>query len=141
MQDPLAATTSETEREVWAAIDAANDAWVSGRPRDVAALYADDATLIAPDLTTVIVGLAGIVGSYEQYVNQATTDDFTVTARHVHIRDDLAVATYRFMVTYRIGDATYHQAGQEVLVLGRGDSRWVVVWRTQIPLSQEAPTA
>ncbi len=119
---------------IWALIDRCNDAWTSGRPSEVAALHADDAVLVAPDVVDTIIGRDAITDTYIQFVRTATVDRFDVTRRSLHRFGDTAVAAYLFEVTYTIDSTTHNERGEEILVLRRHDSGWKVSWRTQVSL-------
>lgn len=125
--------------EIWALIDRSNDAWMSGRPAETAALYAEDAVQVAPGLDAEITGRDAIVDTYEQFVAQASVERFVVTRRSLTWLGDTAVAAYVFDITYTIGDASHDERGQEILVLRRGESGWRVRWRTQVSLGPESP--
>jgi uncharacterized protein (TIGR02246 family) len=120
--------------EIWTLIDQCNDAWTSGRPSEVAVLYAEDAVLVAPGVADTIIGRDAITDTYIQFVRTATVERFDVTRRSLHSFGDTAVAVYVFEIIYTIGDATHNERGEEILVLRRHESGWKVSWRTQISL-------
>lgn len=122
-------------QQVWRLIERANDAWLSGRPRDTAELFDPNACLVAPGLTAVIEGRERIVQTFVEMTEATTTERFDVTDHFVRIDGDVAIATYVFEITYRAADARHTERGQEVLVLRRRDDVWRATWRTQVPLS------
>lgn len=52
----------------------------------------------------------------------------------VDVFGQTAVATYRFEIRYDMGDQSYDEHGQDVLVFARQDGRWQVVWRAILPV-------
>ena len=127
---------SDTADEIWRAVEASNRAWLDGRARDVAALFADDVVFVAPDQTVALRGRDAMVQSYVDYVAAVTTHAFTVDARAVEVAGDTAVASYRFTVRYEVEGKVEDERGQEILVFARRpdtkDGAWKCVWRTQI---------
>ncbi len=117
---------------LWHAVQACNRAWLEGRPHDTAELFAQDAVMVAPDLSTTLRGRDAIVASFVEYTASVQTLAFDVQAHSVEINGDVAVVTYRFAVTYAHEGARHDEVGQEVLTFARRAGGWQAVWRTQI---------
>src|SRR5262249_11945775 len=117
---------------IWDAIRASNTAWTSGDPKSVAALYADEVVMVAPNIEAKNFGREAMVEGYVQYCAAARTHSFRELAHDVTVRGDRAVATYRFEVRYELDGRVFDDAGQEVLVFERMGGQWKAVWRTQI---------
>ena len=120
----------DDETSVWAAVERANQTWLTGTPEQVAELFAPDAVMVGPDLKTVARGREALVQTYVDYVTSAQTESFDITARSVTVNGDVAVATYRFDVTYVIKGSRHQEVGQETLVFRRHAGDWKAIWRT-----------
>ncbi len=122
------------EEEIWAAIRAANAAWMRGDPGAVASLFAEDVVLVAHASGAKVEGRGAVVQSYVDYCREVRTHAFRELDHTVDVRGEVAVATYRFAVRYEVGGSIFDELGQEVLVLALREGRWQAIWRTQIPL-------
>lgn len=119
--------------QIWQAIEAANAAWLGGRPLEVAPLFHDEAVMATPDGRPFRLGIAAVVQSYEDYCRQATTHGFDVTDRAIHVFGGTAVVSYRFRVRYEHGGEEHDETGGELMVFARQEEGWRAVWRMQLP--------
>jgi len=124
--------------QIWQAIEAANAAWLSGSPDDVAPLFHDDVVMAAPDGRPFQQGSEALVQSYVDYCREVTTRGFEVSDRTVRVFGDTAVASYRFRVRYEHGGQEHDETGGELLVFARQEVGWRAVWRMQLPADGSA---
>ncbi|MEM9190332.1 MAG: nuclear transport factor 2 family protein [Myxococcota bacterium] len=125
MTDPTA--------EIWTTIQACNQAWTRGYPEEVATFFHPDAIMVSPQGQTQCRDRAAIVRSFVEYAEHATTQSFREVDHDVQVVQDTAVVHYGFEIRYALEGKTHEQRGREVLTLVRQDSRWVIVWRMQLP--------
>ncbi len=118
---------------VEALVRALNDAWLAERIEDLGAFFDENAVLVAPGGARRIVGREAVVESYRQYVELARTLAFEVQDLAIDVFGATAVARLAFRVRYGIGETIHDEGGCDLLVLGKGDGGWRVVWRTQVP--------
>lgn len=119
--------------QIWQAIEAANAAWLDGRPNEVAPLFHPEAVMATPTGRPFRLGIVAMIGSYEDYCRQATTHAFDVTDHTVHVFGDTAVASYRLRVRYEHGGQEHDETGGELMVFARQEDGWRAVWRMQLP--------
>ena len=129
---------SEASEQIWKAIQAANRAWLDGRPEEVASLFHEDVVMIAPNMERVVRGRDAMVQSSIDYCAQVKTHAFTELDHVVDVFADTAIATFRFDVTYEINGARHQEIGQEILAFERQGQAWRAVWRTRVPAATQS---
>lgn len=118
--------------QIWEAIEAANAAWLAGRPEEVAPLFHPEVVMAMPDGRPFQLGMAAMVQSYVDYCRQVTTHEFDVQDHAVRVFGDTAVAHYRFRVRYEHGGQEHDETGGELLVFARQEEGWQAVWRMRL---------
>jgi hypothetical protein len=100
---------------------AINDAWVNGRFDELREYFHTDVVLAQPGLARRIVGRDALIDSYRQFAAEAA-GSFRAGEIRVDAAGDSAVTTMPW--------TTDEERGWDLLVFGKRDGRWVVVWRT-----------
>ena len=124
---------------IWRAVQAANAAWVAGRPQEVGRLFHPDVLVVTPDFRSRVVGRAGMVASFAEFVARAKIHAFEEHEHAVTLLPQAggaAMVSYRFSIRYEMDGAIQDERGQEVLLLTPSAQGWQVVWRTRIPLAK-----
>jgi len=78
------------------------------------------------------VGREALIDSYRDFAREATIHGFTTGEIHIDQAGDSAVTTMPWTMDYEFGGQRYEETGWDLLVFGRLDGRWVVVWRTVV---------
>ena len=123
--------------EVRLLLDTINDAWLKGRPEDLADVlnrcFHNDMVIRGPDLRTVATGREACVRSYEEFLREATVRECTLSDPDIDLWGNTAVATYSWDMTYQMGGQVYHESGHDLFALARGRKGWRAVWRAILP--------
>jgi hypothetical protein len=110
-------------------VTAINDAWLTGRPHDIAALVHRDMVIAGPDLRPVAVGRDACVRSYQDFAARADAVELTETGRCESVVGETAVVSYRYRISYDDGGRRHTDTGRDVFVLGRTTTGWQATWR------------
>ncbi len=117
-------------------VEAMDRCWMEGRFEELSAFLAEDTVLVAPGGQVRIEGLGPAVESYREFMSHSHVQRYATADHAVTVRGDTAVIEYRWEMAWS-GDGTEHNdAGREVLVLAHRDSKWRVIWRTQLPAQE-----
>ncbi len=127
-----AAFDSRLAEEIWQTVQALNACWLEGRPQDLKPFFHEHVVMAMPGLVERAQGREAIVGSYAEFLNQATVHAFEPTHARVDVIGDVAVVTYQWKTDYELAGVRYEETGSEILVLQRTDGRWQVSWRTLV---------
>lgn len=76
-----------------------------------------------------------MVESYRQFSNTAKVHNFEELKIQVNVFNNTAIANTTFHINYEVQGKVYSEKGTDILVLNNFDNEWMVVWRTQIPIT------
>ena len=119
----------DTPREIVARI---NSAWPAGRFDELRDYFHPDVVLAQPGFAKRTVGRDALIASYRDFVNSAAIHSFTPGEVQIDDSGDSAVTTMPWEMDYTIEGQRYEEHGWDLLVFGKRDGRWVVVWRTVV---------
>jgi len=109
-----------------------NDAWLHGRFDELRDYFHPDVVLAQPGVAKRMVGRDALIDSYRQFAASATIHSFTTGDVQVDGGGDSAVTTMPWEMDYTIEGQRYQERGWDLLVFGKREGRWVVVWRTVV---------
>jgi ketosteroid isomerase-like protein len=123
--------------EVWEVVEAINRAWLDGRIRDLRPLFHEHVVIAPMPGPERVRGINACIASYEDFCTRAEVQEFRESGPAVDVFGDTAITSYCFEITWTSGGETYHETGQEILVMIRQASRWQVVWRSMVSTPQQ----
>jgi hypothetical protein len=137
--------TTEATGRIRDFVLALHECWPSGDPVRLATFYDEDVVLLPPDLGVPIQGREAVVASYDDFLQAATLENFTVEdlalfpfsgegAPSGKGAPDLWMAHLTFSITYVLGGERYVERGMEVYAITDRDGRPAIVWRSQAVL-------
>jgi hypothetical protein len=104
-------------------VDAINDAWTHGRFDELRAYFHPEVVLAQPGLARRVIGVDALIDSYRRFAAEAA-GSFRAGETRVDEAGDSAVTTTPW--------TTDDERGWDLLVFGKREGRWVVVWRTVV---------
>jgi ketosteroid isomerase-like protein len=104
-------------------------AWREGRMEELAEYFHDDMVIRGPQLQEMGRGRHICVGSYKDFIAQATVLELKESDAEIDVWGDTAVASYAWEMKYEMGGASYHESGRDLFVLKRDGGKWLAVWR------------
>jgi uncharacterized protein DUF4440 len=129
---------SKDREEIRRLITKINDAWVKGRVDELNEFFHEEMVTYSPGFGVRGEGKGECIKSYEDFVNQATVNEFKELNFVIDLWGDTGVATYVFEIAFDMNGQKFKDTGRDMFVLVREDSRWWAVWRTMIPSPPEA---
>lgn len=123
--------------EVWEAVTSINRAWLDGNTEGLRQLFHEHVVIAPiPDCQRVR-GIEACIASYQDFLSRSTIHHFVESRPSIDVFGNTAITSYSFEITWESSGQTYHEEGQEVLVLVRQGPSWLVVWRTVISVPQQ----
>lgn len=113
-------------------VAAINSAWLSGRFDELRDYFHPDVVLAQPGFARRTTGRDALIASYRDFVQNATIHSFTPGEVQVDAATDSAVTTMPWSMDYTMNGQRYDERGWDLLVFGKRDGRWMVVWRTVV---------
>jgi hypothetical protein len=113
-------------------VAAITDAWLAGRWDELRAYFHPDVVLAQPGFAKRTVGREALIASYRDFAQRTTIHSFTPGVIHVDATPESAVTTMPWEMDYTLEGERVVERGWDLLVFGKRDGRWVVVWRTVV---------
>ncbi|MDH3496444.1 MAG: nuclear transport factor 2 family protein [Gemmatimonadota bacterium] len=123
---------------VRAVLQRINDAWLHGRPRDLASSLAPDIVMVFPGFAGHAEGRAAVVAGFADFCATARLERHRLFDEHVHAVGTTAVASFAFELVYEREGVRYRSTGHDVWVFTKQAETWLAVWRTMVDVG-EAP--
>ena len=120
-------------REICELVRKINEAWVQGRPEELAEYFHRDMVILHPDLETRAAGRAACVEGYADFCRQATIHRFEPSEPAIEVFGETAIAVYRWEIAYEMKGQSFKEAGRDLFVFIQEGGKWQAVWRTLIP--------
>lgn len=128
----ISAADREIRREILKLLSRIESAWTRGLIDELRACFREDAVLVGPDLEQRLEGRDPIVDSYVEFLREATMLAFSSEPPSVDVYGDTAVTVTPWTARYELEGTVHSDAGNDLLVLIRGEEGWQVAWRTLV---------
>ena len=125
---------SHVKDEVRKLVRDLNQAWLKRRFAGLKGYFHEDMVIVQPGFEGRVRGRRACVRSYEQFMAHSTVRKYKESRYEVNSWSNTAVATYHFDIEYKTRGKEYHDTGREIFVLVRDTGRWLVTWRTLLPM-------
>lgn len=120
---------TEDQKDVWRAMERITGAWVENRLDSLRALFHERMVIVAPGLGRA-EGRDASIQTFEEFLGQATVQDFQMEPAGVDVFGDTAIVLYNFDIRYEMKGEEHHDRGQDLFVFTKKDDEWLAVWRT-----------
>ena len=109
-----------------------NDAWRHGRFEELRDYFHPEVIVAQPGFARRTAGRDSLIASYAEFARHATIHSFTTGEIHVDEAAGSAVTTMPWTMDYTYDGERIEERGWDLLVFGKREGRWVVVWRTVV---------
>jgi len=121
------------QSEIRGVLSRLSAAWREERFDELEDILHQSVVFVQPGFKGRVEGRTGCVNTYREFMSSAKVVDYSESDPAVDVWGATAVATYRFEISWEMNGKSHRQAGRDLFVFLREDSRWQVVWRTMIP--------
>ena len=112
-----------------------NQAWLEGRPRDLAPLF--DPGIIMRHPGGRLEGRDTLVGGFVSFHESGRVHTFEHDEPQIDVVGDTAVASLAFTMIYEREGARYRSTGRDLWVFARDGGEWRAVWRTMLDVADD----
>jgi ketosteroid isomerase-like protein len=111
----------------------------ASRKGDIEALKSychKDVVIVPPGFVQRAEGRDTYLKSVADFCNTGTILESKMLSMKIDFFDDVAIVYYRYNTKWEMEGETFSEKGNDVMVLGRYDGKWLLIWRTLIPFAQ-----
>jgi hypothetical protein len=109
-----------------------NHSWLEGNIDELYIYLSNDVVFASPYNQSYLQGKDLCISSYRKFIKQASIHAFEASNYKIDLFDDVAVATYKFTISYTIENESYDESDYEIMVFRKFHEDWLVIWRAQI---------
>jgi uncharacterized protein (TIGR02246 family) len=114
-----------------------NQAWLNGRPGEIAELLHPEMALVYPGFSGRGQGRAAIVAGFVDFCTNARVHSYREDDAQVDVAGDTAVVSYTFEMVYERSGERYQATGRDLWVFTRHDGEWLGAWRTMLDIAEK----
>ncbi len=121
------------QSEIRGVLSRLSAAWREERFDELEDILHQSVVFVRPGFDGRVEGRTGCVNTYREFMSSAKVVDYSESDPAVDVWGGTAVATYRFEMAWEMNGKSHREAGRDLFVFVREDSRWQVVWRSSAP--------
>jgi hypothetical protein len=125
------------QSEIRGVLSRLSAAWREERFDELEDILHQSVVFLKPGFDGRVEGRTACVNTYREFMSSAKVMDYSESDPSVDVWGATAVATYRFEMAWEMNGKSHREAGRDLFVFVREDSRWQVVLRTMISESRQ----
>jgi ketosteroid isomerase-like protein len=132
----LVDSNNKENNEIRQTVQGINEA---SRKGDIATLKQfchEDVVIVPPGFVQRAEGRDTYLKSVEDFCDTGTVLEYKELSMKIDVFGDVAVVYYRYNTKWEMEGKTFSEKGNDVMVLSRDEGKWLLIWRTLIPLAQ-----
>ena len=95
-----------------------------------------DVVIVPPGFVQRAEGRDTYLKSVEDFCNTGTILEYKMLSMKIDVFGDVAIVYYRYNTRWEMRGETFSEEGNDVMVLGCYEGKWLLIWRTLIPSAQ-----
>jgi len=107
-------------------------AWREGRFAELGKFFDADIVMKGPGLKELARGREALVRSYAEFMAQSKIVEYAESEHAAHTWGDAAAVSYNWTMAYEQNGQTKREAGQDMFVFVRRDTRWIAILRVML---------
>ena len=134
----MADSSNNLKDEIRQTVQAINEASRKGDIEALKSLCHQDVVIVPPGFVQRAEGRDTYLKSVENFCATGKVLEYKERSMKIDTFGDVAVVYYRYETKWEMEGETFSEKGNDVMVLGRYERKWLLIWRTLIPLDQSA---
>jgi Domain of unknown function (DUF4440) len=114
-----------------------NQAWLDGRPGDLAPLIHPAMAMVYPGFAGRAEGRDAIVAGFVDFCSNARVDSYREGEPQIDVAGETAVMSYTFEMLYERSGEKYLATGRDLWVFTHHEGQWLGAWRTMIDIVEK----
>lgn len=132
----MADSNKDLKNEIRRTIEGINDASRKGDIETLKQFCHKDVVIVPPGFVRRAEGRDTYLKSVEDFCAKGTFLEYKEQSMKIDIFGNVAIVYYNYETKWEIEGKTFSETGNVVMVLSSNDGKWLLVWRTLIPIAQ-----
>jgi ketosteroid isomerase-like protein len=132
----LTDSNDDLKNEIRQTVEAVNEASRKGDIEALKSLCHKDVVIVPPGFVQRAEGRDTYLKSVADFCDTGTVLEYKTLSMKIDVFGDVAIVYYRYNTKWEMEGETYSEEGNDVMVLGRYEGKWLLIWRTLIPLTR-----
>lgn len=126
----------DLKNEIRQTVQAINEASRKGDIETLKGFCHQDVVIVPPGFVQRAEGRETYLKSVENFCNTGVVLEYKMLSMKIDVFGDVAIVYYRYKTKWEMEGETFSEKGNDVMVLARDEGKWLLIWRTLIPLTQ-----
>jgi ketosteroid isomerase-like protein len=132
----VADSNSDLKNEIRRTVKRINEASRRGDIEALRHFCHKDVVIVPPGFVQRAEGRNTYLKSVEDFCAKGTVLEYKELSMKIDIFGDVAIVYYSYETKWEMEGKTFNETGNDVMVLSRTEGKWLLIWRTLIPIVQ-----
>ncbi len=132
----MADSNNDLKKEIRRTVEGINEASRKGDIEALKHFCHKDVVIVPPGFVHRAEGRDTYLKSVEDFCTTGSVLEYKELSMKIDVFGDVAVVYYSYETKWKMEGKTFNETGNDVMVLGRTKGKWLLIWRTLIPLTQ-----
>ena len=132
----MADSNNDLKNEIRRTVEGINEASRKGDIEALKHFCHKDVVIVPPGFVQRAEGRDTYLKSVEDFCDTGTVLEYKELSMKIDVFGDIAIVYYSYETKWEMEGNTFSEKGNDVMVLSRNEGKWLLIWRTLIPLAQ-----
>ena len=134
----MADSNDDLKNEIRQTVEGINEASRKGDIETLKQFCHKDVVIVPPGFIQRAEGRDTYLKSVEDFCAKGTVLEYKELSMKIDIFGEVAIVYYSYETKWQMEDKTLDEKGNDVMVLSNIEGKWLLIWRTLIPLAQNS---
>lgn len=127
---------NDMKNEIRQTVEEINKASRTGNIKALKQFCHKDVVVVPPGFVQRAEGRDTYLKSVEDFCAKGTFLEYKELSMNIDVFGDVAIVYFGYETKWEMEGKTFSEAGNNVMVLSRNEGKWLLIWRTLIPIAQ-----
>ena len=132
----MADSNDDLKDEIRQTVLGINEASRKGNIEALKQFCHEDVVIVPPGFIQRGEGRDTYLKSVEDFCAKGTVLEYKELSMKIDVFSDVAIVYYSYETKWQMEDKTFDEKGNDVMVLSLSQGKWLLIWRTLIPIAQ-----
>lgn len=132
----MADSSKGLKNEIRQTVEGINEASRKGDIEALKHFCHKDVVIVPPGFVQRAEGRGTYLKSVEDFCAIGTFLEYKELSMKIDVFGNVAIVYYNYETKWEMEGKTFSETGNVVMVLSRNDGKWLMIWRTLIPIAQ-----